>query len=144
MASPQLSMVPTRIAKTARNRMRAALHSRYVDKLVMNQDLTRALVSFQANKSTSFYKWLKYREAFSVQLVEYILQRFLPRNGSSYRVLDPFAGAGTTLTVATKLGYHATGIELLPVGTAAITARLNADELSTSSFEHRLSLFKAS
>lgn len=139
MASPQLATLSERIKDNGRNARRATLHYRYADRFVINPDLTRALVSFQANKGASVYRWFKYREAFSVELVKYILERFRPEGRVDYRVLDPFAGAGTTLTVATKLGCHGAGIELLPVGTAAIKARLVADKIKISSFERWLS-----
>ncbi|MBI5469097.1 MAG: DNA methyltransferase, partial [Deltaproteobacteria bacterium] len=77
---------------------RAALYRKYADKLIINQELTRQLVSFQANKSTPFYRWLKYKEAFSSEFVRYVLNKFKPASNSIPYVLDPFAGAGTTLT----------------------------------------------
>ncbi|MBM4124774.1 MAG: site-specific DNA-methyltransferase [Nitrospira sp.] len=117
---------------------REVLYRHYADKLVVNPELNRALVSFQANKNIPFYRWLKYKEAFSSGLVQYCLQKFQPPRMSRLRVLDPFAGAGTTLTTATKEGWHATGIELLPVGVAAIRARLLADSVDIRSFEYYL------
>ncbi|MBX6378936.1 MAG: hypothetical protein IRY95_10390, partial [Clostridia bacterium] len=54
---------------------RERLYRRYAHRLVVNPDLTRTLVSFQANKRTPFYRWLKYREAFSAELVRYVLER---------------------------------------------------------------------
>lgn len=117
---------------------RVALHRRYARKLAINRDLTRALVSFQANRQVAFYRWLKYKEAFSSELVRYFLDRFQPRTGSTKRILDPFAGVGTTLTTASEAGWDATGIELLPVGTAAIRARLLADKIRLATFEHYL------
>jgi hypothetical protein len=118
---------------------RAALTQRFAHTLVVNPDLSRALVSFQANKTTPFYRWFKYKEGFSSQFVSYVIERFRPARRFAPRLLDPFAGAGTTLTTATRAGWHATGIELLPVGTAAMAARLSADTVSISHFERELS-----
>lgn len=56
--------------------------------------------------------------------------------------MDPFAGVGTTLTTAAEVGYQATGIELLPVGVAAIRARLKADRIDVSAFELYLKRLK--
>ena len=120
------------------NAKRTALRNRYSDRLIENPDLTRALVSFQANKKTPFYRWLKYKEGFSSEFVLYCLEKFRLQIPSTPRILDPFAGAGTTLTTATRTGWRATGIELLPVGTAAIQARLLADTVNLRSFQHHL------
>ncbi|MBW2062042.1 MAG: site-specific DNA-methyltransferase [Deltaproteobacteria bacterium] len=120
------------------NYERLALHSRYSSKLITNPELTRALVSFQANKNSPFYRWLKYKEAFSSDFVKYILQKFPTIANSPPRVLDPFAGVGTTLTIAVRMGCKAIGIELLPVGTTAIRARLIAEKVNLKSFEYYL------
>lgn len=117
---------------------RDKLHHKYAEKLVINPELTRALVSFQANKSTPFYRWFKYKEAFSHHFIRYILDQLHPTIERVTRVLDPFAGAGTTLTGVTQAGCKATGIELLPVGTAAMRARLLADSVDIDMFEIQL------
>src|SRR2546423_12072741 len=46
---------------------------------------------------------------FTPQLAEVLLRRYLPRGG---RVLDPFAGSGTTLVQALESGLDATGIDV--------------------------------
>lgn len=46
---------------------------------------------------------------YAPQLVEYLINRFCPEGGV---VLDPFAGFGTTLTVANKMGRKGYGIEI--------------------------------
>lgn len=119
------------------------VQTRYVDYLSVNEDLTRELVSFQANKKEPFYRWLKFKEGFSSKLVQYCLNRFQPSVRTAPRILDPFAGSGTTLTTATKLGWRATGIELLPVGTAAMKARLKADVVSIPMFERYVEEFSS-
>lgn len=43
-----------------------------------------------------------------------------------HTVLDPFAGWGTTLVVAEKLGRRAVGVELVPERVAAIKRRISA------------------
>lgn len=117
---------------------RRELENRLSAKLRINQELTRELVSFQANKKEPFYRWLKFKEGFSSRLVQYCLNHFHPKSQYPPRILDPFAGSGTTLTTSTRLGWRATGIELLPVGTAAMKARLKADTISIPTFERYL------
>jgi hypothetical protein len=118
--------------------VRQELHQFYANKLIGNNQLTREIVSFQGNKKEPFYRWLKFKEGFSSRLVQYCLNEFHPHSSHTPRILDPFAGSGTTLTTATKLGWRATGIELLPVGTAAMKARLKADTVSISLFEQHV------
>jgi DNA modification methylase len=114
---------------------RDELYNHYNNKLIINAELTRQLVSFQANKKMPFYRWLKYKEAFSYDLVKYILDKFRPDKPKPM-LLDPFAGIGTALTSATKNGWYAVGIELLPVGIEAMKARLLADTIDISKFEY--------
>ena len=91
--------------------------------LVVDENLTRQLVSFQANKQRAHYRWYKYKEAFSQSLIEYLIIKYKINKG---KVLDPFAGAGTTLFACSDLGYDADGIELLPVGQKIIEANILA------------------
>ncbi|MDJ0619378.1 MAG: site-specific DNA-methyltransferase [Calothrix sp. MO_192.B10] len=83
--------------------------------------LTRQLVSFQANKSRTYYRWYKYKEAFSADLVEYLFRKYGVTKG---KILDPFAGAGTSLFASSSLGYTSEGIEVLPVGQKIIEANV--------------------
>lgn len=124
------------------DRHRAQLHTKYNNRLVVDKELSRSIVSFQANKSTPFYRWLKYKEAFSSSLVHHFIEAYRPVNNKRPAILDPFAGAGTSLTTATKEGWAATGIELLPVGIAAMKARLKADDVKIRSFSYYLNRFK--
>ena len=50
-----------------------------------------------------------YLGKFVPQLVEALLDRYVPSGG---RVLDPFAGSGTTLVQALEQGYDATGVDV--------------------------------
>jgi DNA modification methylase len=89
-------------------------------KIKLQPSLTRQLVSFQANKSRPSYRWYKYKEAFSASLIEYLLSKYGITSG---KVLDPFAGSGTTLFAASAYGLDAEGIELLSIGQQIISAR---------------------
>ena len=92
--------------------------------------LSRKVVSFQGNKGKPAYSWYKYKEAFSAGLVEYFLGSYVGR--MSGKVLDPFAGIGTTLFAASSEGIPADGIELLPIGQEIIRARLLSERELTS------------
>ena len=109
---------------------RSELHSRYAEKLVVNSDLDRTLVSFQANKELPFYSWFKYKEGFAKPFVDYCINSF----GDQGELLDPFAGSGAALFVAAERGMSATGIELLPSATFSIEARMAALEVDPEKF----------
>ena len=58
--------------KTAENNVKK-LEEKYKPFLEVNYDLDRKIVSFQANKIEPIFRWFHYREGFSKQLIEYIL-----------------------------------------------------------------------
>jgi hypothetical protein len=112
------------------NRLNLALERRYRSQLSRENALDRTLVSHQADKSKAVYRWYKYKEAFSSQLVEFLLARFGLDQG---RLLDPFAGSGTALFASSALGFCAEGVELLPIGQRIIETR----QLVSDGFEER-------
>lgn len=91
----------------------------FSDKITIDPFLTRKLVSFQANKTRRYYRWYKYKEAFSADLIDYLLNKYPIKKGT---ILDPFAGSGTALFACSDLGYDSEGIELLPIGQQIIIA----------------------
>jgi DNA modification methylase len=103
------------------------LTQRFAEKMRLNDDLDRTLVSFQANKAEIGHRWCKYREGFSAELIRYLIEKA----GLSGTILDPFAGSGTALFVAAERGLNAVGIELLPCSAEIIEVRravLHADK----------------
>ena len=92
----------------------------FQEKLSVEPNISRKMVSFQANKEKPSYRWFRYKEAFSAELVQYLLQKQSIPKGM---ILDPFAGAGTAIFASAELGYDAEGIELLPIGQQICTAR---------------------
>ena len=65
------------------------------------------------------YRLYKYKEAFSADLIEYLVSRYAVKSP----VLDCFAGAGTTLFSCADLGLSADGVEILPVGKICFEGR---------------------
>ena len=119
LTAPQ-TLTDQPVALTQIERLDRKLLRRFTDKLAVQPVLTRPLVSFQANKTRAVYRWYKYKEAFSAALIEYVLNRYQLTAG---RILDPFAGSGTALFIASENGLDADGIELLPIGQQIIAAR---------------------
>lgn len=113
---------------------RQKLYNRLSDKLEVAYNFNRQLVSFQANKEEPIYRWFKFKEGFSSDLVKYFITKYTSKPG---KILDPFAGVGTTLFAGQAIGWESYGIELLPVGIFVMEARealrkINAKELSES------------
>ena len=90
---------------------RQALNDRFEDRLSVDPEFTRKVVSYQGNREVPGLRWMKYKEGFSRALVNYLLDEYEPQH-----VLDPFAGIGTTVLTAAGRGMQATGIEIMPVG----------------------------
>jgi len=105
------------------NNCHKTLENHFADILKVSPSLTRKIISYQGNKNEPFYRWYKYKEAFSASLVEYLLYKYNIPKGT---VFDPFAGIGTTLFTCSLLGYDSEGIELLPVGQEIISNRIIA------------------
>ncbi len=107
---------------------RKILFSKLADRLETAYNLSRKVVSFQANKDEPIYRWFKYKEGFSSALVKYFLTEYSPKPG---KLLDPFAGAGTTLFAGQELGWQSYGVELLPVGVFVMQTREALNKIDT-------------
>ncbi|MDQ1354639.1 MAG: hypothetical protein QG657_4948 [Acidobacteriota bacterium] len=107
---------------------RLELEEKYKDKISVNTNLNRQLVSFQANKGLPFFRWFKYKEGFSAPLVNYLIDQ-TPAQRKKI-LLDPFAGSGAALFCAREKGLKSVGIEVLPVGLFIIKTRLNAEKIN--------------
>lgn len=108
------------ITQTKIQELNKKLEKRFRDKLVVNNDLKRTLVSFQANKKAPGYRWYKFKEGYSSALVAYIYEQLEIKSG---KVIDPFAGSGTSLFVSAEKGIDSVGIELLPIGAEVMEVR---------------------
>ncbi len=121
--------VPQRIENYVEDiaRLENELYLYFQPKFEVENNFSRQIVSFQANKTRAFYRWFKYKEAFSASLIESLILN----NDISGKILDPFAGIGTTLFAACSLGLDADGIELLPIGQEIIKDRLSIEDLKS-------------
>jgi hypothetical protein len=97
------------------------LENRFSSIMHVDNSLNRQIVSFQANKKIPFYRWYKYKEGFSADLVIHYLNKYDIEKANT--VLDPFAGSGAALFAASDLGINSIGIELLPIGQELIKSR---------------------
>lgn len=99
----------------------AKLEKKYSKLLEINSILSRSIVSFQANRAEPIFRWFKYREGFSKQLIEYLLDQFPDVPNGLF--LDPFAGTGAAAFTAADRGEKSIAVELMPVGCFFMNAR---------------------
>ena len=69
------------------------------------------------------HQWYRFVLSFPPHLVRDYLERFDCSPGST--VLDPFAGTGTTVVEAQKLGMRSLGVEALPMAHFAASVKLD-------------------
>ena len=125
-ALPEFSTNGT-VGSSATTRRRDELLARFADRIAVNPDLSRSLVSWQSNKHTPGFRWFKFKEGFSAALVRYLLG-FLDEPGC---LLDPFAGTGIAPITAARVGWQGIGVEILPVGVNVSNALLAARPLTS-------------
>ena len=90
---------------------RHSLYERFKGRLSISSELTPKMVSYRGNYDTPGFRWMRYKEGFSAELVDRLIQDVQPG-----AVLDPFSGTGTTPIVAAGRGLRGMGIEIIPVG----------------------------
>lgn len=69
-------------------------------------------VTFKGGAKEPFVRWYSYLEGYSPEFVENIIERYTP---NAKRILDPFAGTGTTAFAVSALGKEAFFCEINPV-----------------------------
>lgn len=101
---------------------REQLEDKYSDLIRERLDF-KSFLGFSTNKTEPIFRWFRYKEAFSQNLVREILvdEWNLP---SGSLILDPFAGCGTTLLACQQLGYPALGLDIMPLAVFASKVKL--------------------
>ena len=95
----------------AEQKARLALEKKYLKITEISDEFSRQSVSYQLSKKDSLHRWLKYKEGFSSQLVNKLLDQFKIKKGEL--VLDPFLGSGTTSIVCQMRGINSMGYDIL-------------------------------
>lgn len=96
------------------------------------------LVNFKKNKEEPIHRWFDYKQGYSAELIQKIINEDKPSNQND--VLDPFAGVGTTNLVAQELGYNSIGLDINPV--ASFTATVKTRDYNTNDIEQLAHLRK--
>lgn len=76
------------------------------------------LVSYSPTSKLPIHRWFKYREGYSVNLIDYIIEERKEKV-----VLDPFCGSGTSLLSSKLHNVESTGIDINPVSTFIATVK---------------------
>lgn len=87
-------------------------------------DAYKGMLTFNDNLEEPIHRWYSYKEGYSCRLVDHIIKQY-PLPARYPVILDPFAGAGTTLLVAQDHGLPSIGIELNPF--AAFLSRVKSE-----------------
>jgi hypothetical protein len=120
----------------------------------MNQQLELPLgkifasESLSINSSSTFidniklpvHRWFRYSPGFSATWVETVLAQ--AKQNQTIKLLDPFAGAGTTLITAEKLGVECYGVEAHPFIVRIAQAKLLYKTDLTTYREHIQKIIK--
>lgn len=104
-------------SETQRRKLEAA----YAPLLEVTDRFDRKSVSYQLSKNDILHSWLKYKEGFSADLVNILLDEAGVRPGDW--VLDPFLGSGTTALVCQMRGIHSIGYDVMPIADVALHAK---------------------
>ena len=79
--------------------------------------------TFIGNMKRPVHRWFRFSAGFSAEWVKQVIREYNIKDGET--VFDPFAGSGTTLIAAKKLGRSYVGIEIVPQYIEIIKQRLS-------------------
>ena len=71
-----------------------------------------SLLNYSDDLNKPFQRWYRYKEGFSVELVEQLVREYSKHKEGI--ILDPFSGSGSTLLAANDMGYSGVGFEVNP------------------------------
>ena len=86
--------------------------------------------AFTLNRAVPVHRWAPWIAGYSQAFTEDAINRFTV--GRNQFVLDPFAGVGTTLFEADRLGHRAVGFEINPYAAFVTSVKLRSHRLDTS------------
>lgn len=112
---------------------RKALEEKYKPILEVTRKFDRRSVSYQLSKKDALHSWLKYKEGFSADLVNILLDDMGAVSGDI--VMDPFMGSGTTALVCKMRGINSIGYDIMPISGVAINAKANVMKYDISKLQ---------
>ena len=93
----------------------------YIDKFYFEEEST----NFAKNLDSRIHRWVPYLEGFSGEFVEELFQEL--NIGPQHRILDPFAGCGTTNLTCKLNNIPSVGIEINPTMHSILQTKLDWD-----------------
>jgi len=111
---------------------REALEERWRGRISRDESLAD-LVTGRLGASEPYHRWVRFKQAFSPELVRRFLGRHPGLRGRSkkFPVLDPLSGSGTTVIECARLGVRSVGVEASPAMAFLATARNEIDPPSS-------------
>ena len=107
---------PRRKGLSPRNTLAATL-SRINDSIPFRNRADLApFVNWQGNAASPIHRWLRYREAYSPNLITKL--------SLGDKILDPFCGCGSILLGAAQAGYTSAGVDVNPLAVFAARVKL--------------------
>ncbi|MCM1174392.1 MAG: site-specific DNA-methyltransferase [Blautia sp.] len=100
---------------------RKEIEERYSRLLCITDKFNRQNVSYQLSKKEVLHSWLKYKEGFSANLVNILLDEMGAKPGDW--IMDPFMGSGTTALVCQMRGINSIGYDIMPISSVSIKAK---------------------
>lgn len=98
-----------------------------------------SILNYSTEKDNPFQRWYRYKEGFSMKFIEKIVEEYGSENMSV--LLDPFAGSGTTVLAANKLGLKAIGFEVNPF--SYYLMKVKQEKYSETDIQEFLMLFNS-
>lgn len=120
---------------------RQELEKKYESILEVTKKFDRRSVSYQISKKNALHSWLKYKEGFSADLVNILLDDMGAIPGDT--VMDPFMGSGTTALVCQMRGINSIGYDIMPISGISITAKANVMKYDVEEIKRLISDFSS-
>ncbi len=99
--------------------------------------------AFSNNRDEPLHRWVPWIAGFSASFVGEVLESRVSGPARKIKVLDPFAGVGTTLVEAIKRGYNVVGFEINPYAALACRTKLESSKYDLSVLQESIEEFRA-
>ena len=100
----------------------------------------RSSSTFADNLRLPIHRWFRYSAGFSALWVNELIRSVAQEATSPLRVLDPFAGSGTVLVEASKLGIESVGVESHPFVARVARVKIRPDVVPDDYLSYTLEL----